>query len=207
MRVDSERLEILFKKADQVRAEISMYSLAGDKIPVSVDDLEDAVRRMYSVRIEAVLVPVRSQFVQSMMERFNNGLIRIVVKTSLPHDEKRFSVTKELSHVILDEKEDWSCDVGNTIAELLEFTRIDVDTNGDHETTNRVIIAENLASFLALEILYPPDRRDVDFVALQSSDPKTSLAKLALYYELPIKVIETAHAGWYRELRMKCAQK
>jgi len=192
MIVESKRLKVLFRKAAQVEAEIRAYVIAGDKIPVSVEDIQSTVGMMYTLTIEKHIVPVNTTYLQSMMLRYANGRIRILVKAALPHDEKRFAVCKEISHVIMDEQEDWSLEVLNTITNLIEVSRLDIQTEGKSTAPNGAIITEKLAAYLAIELLYPHDLREADFVALEKGE--TSFAKLALRYEIPLKEIETAHA-------------
>ena len=97
-------------------------------------------------------------------------------------DAKRFAAIKELCHVIIDEKEDWSPEGSKTIGTLLvEFSLVD----GGIATF--VSQSETLAEFAAIELAYPYADRTADRKSIKAGN--LTIVKIAGTYKLPEAII------------------
>lgn len=194
MIVPQARLISLFKKVEQLREEARAYTLAGDRSVLGVEDIQALVERMYNVRISKKEVVSTSVFLHSMVLRYGDGSAQILARANLPDPAKRFGVTKELCHLMLDEPEDWSVRGADTIDSLIRVFSLDVSQNGDHEPDDQIIVCEALAELAAAELLYPFSAREADLAALENRT--ISYAKLAIEWKLPQRIIELAlHPG------------
>jgi Zn-dependent peptidase ImmA (M78 family) len=187
MYVDSKKIENLFRKIKQIQEHKDMYCLNKDHVPISVDDVKYVISDMYSLKIGIQEVMYEGTFLRSIVERYNNNHALIYVKHDLANDLKRFSATKELMHLAIDEKEDWSTDGVETVSSYL--VEMSLSTENGKMAKNGAQ-SEALAEVAAIEILYPYRFRDVDRekVAAQPN----ALSRLALEYEIPKFIVGRA---------------
>ena len=201
MLVSDSRLEKLFNKVAKIREYCQPNSGVPQVCPISVEDIQAAVERVCQVNIEKNSVLSTGLFLHSMLLRYDNGKCIILLREDLTESVKRYAAVKELAHIFLDEKEDWSTDGMKTISGLIELRLLERAGNGEHEPSNQVIIAEHLAEIAAVELLYPPQKRLEDRVLLEGS--RVSYRKLAAKYSVPIRAVRFAHMRWYCEIREK----
>ena len=162
MLVDAGRLEALFKKVQQVQEEVKSYCLGGDAPAISVDDLQYAVESMYGLKVSLKLVDVLSDYVDSFVLRYRDNTATIVMRKGMTDYAMRFAAVKELSHLVLDEHEDWSPDPVQTITGLLDMRIKETLTRGRHIPANDVLVCEHIAELAAAEFLYPVMFRNGD---------------------------------------------
>ena len=195
MLVDDKHLEVAFRKAAQVRDEIRTYQLGGERFPTSVDDLFEIVGRMYECEITRRLVPFPSQHLRAFVIRYANGSAEVCVKKEQTPEDRRFSAVKELSHIILDEKEDFQPDGVSTINAYIEEEQVDFIE--DQTPPERYIQNELIAFFLALEVLFPREMQEAAYEQLQGGHMDEH--KLCARYGLPAWVVFKAMQDDYRE--------
>jgi hypothetical protein len=195
MLLDSRKTKECFLKIRQIKEHRNIYCLSRDAIPVSAEDLFWVIGDMYNLKIDKVEVVFESEFLNSLVERFNNQTANVFVKYSLNKDGKRFAAVKELMHLALDEREDWSVDGTKTLGDL--FVEMSLG-NGHQVVAANAIQSEALAEIAAIEILYPYEFRAADKEALLAN--KTTLAKLALEYDVPPFIISKALSNWFNDI-------
>lgn len=149
---------------------------------VSIENIQIIVGRLAQLRIEKYVVNFDGASLRGNVERYDNR-VAIHVRASLSDSWRRFTVVKELCHLLLDSAEDWSVDVVKTIAELLSF----VGFNGEESAEIR---SEKLAEIMALELVYPIEDRRGDKQRIADGE-KT--ADIAAQRKVPAIWIERAH--------------
>ena len=190
MRIDDGHLDTLFRKVFQVQEEVRLYCLGGDSHTVSIDDLTSAITRMYDcpiTRSEIRGLPVRH--VDSFLLRYEKHC-EIIVNRSLPDADFRFACTKELSHILLDEREDWSTDGVRTIETLVQDNELEIFLDGKHEP-DAGMVWEHLALFAAAEFLYPRFQLRKDHEDLIKGT--ISIEDIAKKRRLPISRVKLVH--------------
>ena len=198
MLVSDGCLERLFTRVQTIKTAMGC-SPSGLPTPVSVEDVQKAVESICDVTVEKSVVLSSGLFLHSMLFRFNSRRCVILLREDLSESIRRFATLKELSHIFLDDEEDWSTDATKTIAGLIELGLLEREQNGEHEPRNQVIVAEHLAEIAATELVYPPERRQKDRILLDSAE--ISYRRLSATYGAPIRAVRFAHMRWYCDLR------
>lgn len=199
MLVSSDKCLAVFQKVKQIKEHKILYCLSRDHIPVSIEDLEWVIGDMYKLTINKEEVSFEADFLRGMLERYENGNVRILIWQGQAIDWKRFVTTKELLHLVIDEEEDWSPEGSETIDQLLIESALGTEDN--EGTVDNEVQSEVLAEIAAIEILYPYEFREADVRAL--NDETTTYVKLAMYYEIPEFVVSQALHPQYLQLCQK----
>lgn len=111
----------------------------------------------------------------------------------------RFAAVKELCHIAIDLREDWSPLGHMTIESLLLEDQLDRQEIGGSDANGRPLApipaqSERLAIIAATELMYPHHYRNGDLKDLGAS--KTTLRRIALHFHVPEYVIGSAlHPG------------
>jgi Zn-dependent peptidase ImmA (M78 family) len=197
MLIASQKFATAFKKVLQIKEHKDLYCLDPSRIPVSIEDLVHVVSDMYGLKISINEVVFEGDRVRGLVERYNNQRALIYIRHNMTPELKRFSVTKELMHLAIDEHEDWSVNGVATISDFLVEMSI-VDGNAVAKNGSQ---SEMLAEIAAIEVLYPAEFRVSDKSDLASG--KTTLIKLSLHYEIPVFVVDKALQPWYVALSEK----
>lgn len=182
----SDKVYAAFELARELD-EMLWMSGTGATFPyLSVDQFRDLVADRTAVAIRLRTIDVETKAVYGFIERWeeagNKACIYIV--KNIPPRWKRFVGVKELCHLVLDNKDDWSPDGADTLQRLTFTVGItDIDA-----LENRAFRSENVAEMAAIELLYPhEDRRQhvADILA-----KKTDVPTIAAKYRLPEVIIQ-----------------
>jgi Zn-dependent peptidase ImmA (M78 family) len=141
-------------------------------------------------------VPFEATFLRGLIERYANKVI-IYVRKNQDEDWKRFVTIKELCHIVIDEKEDWSASGASIIKNLISEHKLNKMT-----AAPRAVQSEIFAEIAAIELLYPFNARAADIVALDYGS--MTLARIAGYYKIPEAIVERALSENYAELAAYC---
>ncbi len=190
MLLDPAKAEAVFRKVKHVREEYRVYTHAPNLNVLSIEDLFKIVERMYGGKIERFGVPFSASYTRGMLLRYEGRSI-IYVRHQLDDDWKRFTAVKETSHIILDEKEDWSTDGVQTIAELQN----DLSLNGNGQFAKRTTQSEIFAELAAMELMYPHECRKSDL-----GNGELNLTKIAIQHGMPLAMVERALSKSYRAI-------
>jgi Zn-dependent peptidase ImmA (M78 family) len=179
------RFVLMLKKIQQVRNHYKQYILGGDGVPISLKDLMWVIGDMYDIKVSIYEVDYVGEFTRGLIERYADRA-RILIRAGIHERLRKFVVAKELSHIIIDEREDWSPLGSETIrkamierASLTELHRLSPST-----------MSETYAHAAAIELLYPLEYREDDAVKLQNGE--LTLQELADHYQIPPFLIEHA---------------
>ena len=146
---------------------------------VSVENLQKIIGRLAQLRIRKLLVDFEGTSLRGNVERYEDR-VEIHVRKSLSDSWRRFTVVKELCHLLLDGEEDWSVDVVTTIADLLAFSGFSGEETAE-------IRSEKLAEIMALELIYPIEDRRPDLASI--ADGK-KISEIAASRKIPAIWIE-----------------
>jgi len=145
-----------------------MHTEADENRAVSIENLHRVFACLAGIHIRKLLVDFEGGSLRGNVERYEDHAI-IHVRLSQSDYWQRFTVVKELCHVLLDEKEDWSTDVVETISGLLAFTGL----NGEESAPIR---SEKLAEVMALELVYPLEYRAEDRAYIEAGGKVTEVS-------------------------------
>ena len=119
MLVSSEKIDFVLREVQRVKEHRELYLRNADRIPVSVKDLQWVIQDMNKITIEMVMVSFVAVHVRGSLERYEDGHARILVHEDQGESMRRFTTVKEMSHLIIDQEDDWSADGTDTIIELI----------------------------------------------------------------------------------------
>lgn len=208
MLVSTAKIESTYRKVKLIKEHMVQYCIAPDRAKLSIEDLQWCICDMYGVRIEKFEVAFEGEYLRGLVERYESHA-RILIRAGQPDEWMRFTAAKELCHIAIDQREDWSTKGHETIQSLLLEDQLDHKENGDPaiEATRKLasttVQSERLAIIAATELMYPHEFRANDAVEMQAN--KTSLRKIALHFHVPEYVvgsalhpgrIELARIGW-----------
>jgi Zn-dependent peptidase ImmA (M78 family) len=191
MLIDREKAENAFRKVKFVREHYRAYILAPNMNVLSVEDLISVVASMYNTEIVRREVEFEAEFIRGMLLRYPDRA-EIFVRRNLDNDLKRFTTVKEVCHIFLDEKEDWSPDGVQTITDLKN------DIILDDELAKPTSQSETVAELAAMELMYPYECRAGDKAGVANG--QQSISKIALHHKMPSAWVERALSTRYQEL-------
>lgn len=178
----TSKLESTFRKVRDIQDFIRTYAKAPSSLVISVDDVKWAIEEKYGLKITLELVDFPGSYIRGMVERYDNGQANIFVKEKQDEDPTlneywhRFIATKEMAHLAIDEKEDWSVDGTETIEDLIREHEID---RGSPPRDG--IQSEVLAEIAAVELLYPWEFRQNDIDSGKSNQELSAIHKVPQY--------------------------
>lgn len=183
------KMLLVFIWARRVNHHYWMHTEADDDGAVSIENIQRVVSRLAGIYIRKLAVDFEGSSLRGNVERYPDHIV-IHVRANQSEFWQRFTVVKELCHVLLDEKEDWSTDVVDTISGLLAFAGF----NGDEPPPIR---SEKLAEIMALELVYPLEFRAEDRAFLAAGG---KVAEVAEKRKVPPLWVERALSESYLEM-------
>lgn len=196
MLVTTKRIEAVYRKVKLIKEHMQKNCLAADRIKLSVEDLQWCISDMYNLKIEKLEVAFEGTYLRGMVERYKEHA-RILIRAGQGEEWMRFTTTKELCHLAVDELEDWSPKGHETIERLLIEEHLDQsEAEKSQKPTQARQLAdskaqsEKMAEIAAIELMYPHEFRKNDMAAL--AEQKTTLKALALHFHVPEYVIGSA---------------
>ena len=192
MYIDLTKTVNAFRKVRQVREEYERYAIGGIPTKISVDTLRDIVSQMYEREIVMRAVPYGAMLTRGLIAEYGSQSI-VYVSRSLDEDWLRFTVVKEICHIVIEEEEDWSVDGVETIKNLI----LDIRLAGQHDPNDNATQSEILAELAAIELMYPFDSRQFDRKRLVAGE--TNPVKLANEQGLPQAIIAQAVSKRYND--------
>jgi hypothetical protein len=185
--VYTTKLESTFRKVRDIQDFIKTYGRAPLSTEVSVEDIQWAIEEKYGLKITLELIDFPGVHIRGMMERYQSGQANVFVRKNQASDVvvngywHRFIAVKEMAHLAIDEKEDWSVDGAETIEDLIDEHEMD---RGSPPRDG--IQSEVLAEIAAIELLYPWEYRQNDI-----DSGKTPL-ELSNIHKVPLYVVQRA---------------
>ncbi|MBL4768110.1 MAG: ImmA/IrrE family metallo-endopeptidase [Rhodobacteraceae bacterium] len=182
----------VYIKISHLREEIATYCIAPGRLDLSVEDFQRIVGKAYDIEITKQIVPFEGELLRGLVERYEDRAL-IYIRRQLSSDEQRFTAVKELCHIVIDEKEDWSNDGVATIGGLMFEYSID-----NNEEANRMIQSEIWAEIAAIELMYPYDDRVNDHTRLDNGT--TSIQVIAGQHAIPASIVSRAQAESFHKM-------
>jgi hypothetical protein len=188
--LDPQKVIAVLEKVRVVREHLAKYCHKPQNHLLSIMDLHWAVEDIYQLKIEMWEVSYDAIYSQGTIERWKDNRARILIRSDQSDFDRRFTTVKELSHIIIDEKDDWSIFGVETIKGLVTEWRFTIENNGGLNNPTRPLQSELLAVLAAIELMYPFEFREADIEKLNQN--QTSITKIALTHEAPEHCIEDA---------------
>lgn len=184
MRIKWEHLGAIYKEAKKIRLHLNRTSQSVNAIPVSLDDLTDAIKEIYGFDIEVRLVEFDSTSVRGMIEIYDNRAIITIDAEANLHDT-RYVFAKEVCHIVVLSKDNETKDPG-AIIDYYVHNRPETD-NGAHPED---VICEEVTKHGAVELLFPPPLRQS--LKEEIAAGTTTVFKIAEKLQIPQHLIEFA---------------
>ncbi|MBR1198796.1 hypothetical protein JQ574_22630 [Bradyrhizobium sp. AUGA SZCCT0158] len=204
MLVSQEKLRSTYRKVKQIKEHMKAYSLAPDRAKLSVEDLQWCISDFYGVTIEKIEVDFEGDTLRGLIERYESSA-RILVRAGQGEEWMRFTTVKELCHILIDEREDWSPAGHDTIDSMLLEDFLDEHETEETAKARKLAAAsaqsEKLAVIAATELMYPHEYREADVRSI--AEGKTTLKAIALHFHVPVYVVGSAHHPGRMELARK----
>lgn len=176
-------LESAFEKVKFVKEHKAMMCLDPDRIPVSISDLKWVIGEYTQVSIEMYVVQFGSNYVYGLEERYASSA-KIYIRADQGNFMSRYTAAKELSHILVDSEDDWDPKGSSTIDKLLLQL---ASPPGENDSS---VQSENLAGYVAIELLYPYEHRRGDAESVEKG--KLTLEYLSMHYEIPVNIVGIA---------------
>lgn len=192
MLIDSEDIKRILNKVRIAREHLSATWPPKDACVLSVMDFHWAVQDIYGLQIEMLKVSFQAQHLRGTTERRGKDLpSRVLVRAEQTPEFQRFVAVKELCHLMIDEKDDWSSAGVETIRGLLKEWELLGENGTGHMDPSNPLESEMLAEIAAIEMLYPREFRANDIAKI--AEKQTTIQKIALDHDVPPYAIEQAH--------------
>lgn len=141
---------------------------------MSVENIQHIIELMTRLKVEKFSVDFPGNVIRGNYERYADRAVIHVRKSQSP-EWVRFTIVKELCHVLIDKDADFSTDAEATIRELVEYSGL---ATGDH--MSNVMLSERIAEIIALELVYPFEYRDQDAAAVAAGAQHSAIAATRL---------------------------
>jgi Zn-dependent peptidase ImmA (M78 family) len=171
-----------FREAHLLTETIRQYCIAGDKVPVSISDIQYAIEQRYSIKVETYFVGLKSDLVRGTFELYDGKAI-IYIDANLPKQFARYVCVKEMCHIILKDTECITIDPVKIIEGFVQWDLCDNEAKQD-------IVSESLAKVAAVELLFPFDLRERARIRLEAGE--ATIFTIAEWLEIPEWTVEYA---------------
>jgi hypothetical protein len=167
-------------------------------------DLHYVVEEVYGLKIEIIEVYFSATYLRGKTERYTDNRARVLVRSNMSEQDKRLATVKELCHLALDEKDDWSSDGAGMLEALI------ADCQGvvlpPEQAKATPLESEAIALLAAGELMYPSEFRDNDAAKVVAKE--VTVSAIAIQHDVPPFVVEQAlrQESRYKALRAETIQ-
>ena len=206
MQIHNDRIVKMLKKVAVLRTQLGAMCLAKQGPVLSVMDLHYVVEQVYGLKISMLEVDFAAVYLRGKVERYADNTARVLVRSGVTDMDKRLTAVKELSHLALDEEDDWSADGAAMVDALIEENRSFLRKGSGIESPTSPQQSEALALMAAIELLYPYEYRAGDAAKLREGS--TTISAIALHHDVPPFVIDQALESeeWMAGFRSEATQ-
>ncbi len=171
------------EKARELIEVYETYVRAADASARSMDDMVWVARDYLNKRVEIhdLDVIADDKIIRGVFAAFDDGHYEIFLLAELGERERRFVLTKEMMHVLLDEERCRNMDIYEHVQEATSSFTIE-DSNPDSP-----VATELLAEVAAMEFLLPYSKRKA---IIQHCDGDPDYALFARRYGIPQSYVE-----------------
>lgn len=185
----------MFSEVKKVREALKTYCLAPDKVPVSRDDIGEAILQHYNIKIKSRLVPINTGLVHSIVEIYPDNAI-ISIASNLNTSMTRYAFVKEVCHIMIINGDNITIDPGDIIEYFVLRQALP-----EKPEKSAVIISEEVTMSGAIELLFPFDLRMAAKDRIANGDD--TLFTTAEWLEIPEFLVEFALSEKYHRFSEK----
>lgn len=185
MFINSQELQVVINRADQINDDYALKFITGGDPQKSVDYLlemcpEHAAQKNISVL--EIDIDYETSAVYSMCV-ISDEEVDIAIAKNLNHCWKRYTICKELFHILIDKDEARNLNFAlHTEEVVVSFPR-----SGDELHPSKSVAAEMLAEFATMEFLFPYAQRE-KILKLNTGSP--NYPDIAQFYRIPKVLVE-----------------
>lgn len=193
MHADVSHLVKLLKGVGHIRETVQQYTLPGNPVAMSVDDLKYAFEQMDGREIKIGSVgSSKEELARGICLPYENKVV-ILLDGPMTAYMKRFVAVKEMCALILKDDQYLTPDAALLVSVLVSEHKKPTDGEAPDFVT-----ADAWAEVAATELLFPYDQRPAARVALKNK--ATTLFQLSEAYQIPERIIEDALADEHHEM-------
>ena len=177
MNLQPAALEAALAQANEVSDHYNLNHLTGHDPMRVVDYILDscAALGVGPVSIYEADIPYEQSAVYSMVVMNNDGSSDIVLARDLNHCWRRYTVCKELFHILIDREEYRNIDV------FTHTESVSVDFKLDDSSPEPAVAAEMLCEIATMEFMFPYRARELILGSAQPPDYRA----IAIQYRIP----------------------
>jgi hypothetical protein len=182
VRISTDELQFCLEKAKEISEQYKLISIASDDPQRSADYLRDCCQQYLKIKIEVQRIDIdrNSSAVLGAFFKNGDGTYTICYASGLNYCWMRYTVCKELFHVILDREEYRNMDLE---AHITEVTVAFPDRESEPSASVR---SEVLAEIAAMEFMFPYAER----VQELNGPHKDNCLAIAEKYKVPQVYVE-----------------
>lgn len=148
---------------------------------ILVENVQKVVSKMTGVEIEKEIVDIEENSIRGFIDRYP-GKAKIFITSGQSIPWQKFSVVKELSHILYDMEDSYEPDPDVTMDQLLQYVGPFLDGE-----MSAALLSEHIAEILAMEIYYPLEFRTEDHKFLKDGG---DISELVEKRQVPQLIIE-----------------
>ncbi len=194
MQITLEELVKAFREVAKVREAMRAYCVGHDGSKLSLDDLTVAINECYGIKLEAVEIKPRNGSVRGLVITLPNGEAKVLIQRGLPEDGRRYVFAKEAGQIMIANGENLT----DRPSGIIEFYTQDDSALPNDEGVGQDIRSEELAKFIAIELLFPRELREGAIKRI--ADNEESSLELAAQLEMPDYLVEYVLSDRYRTI-------
>ncbi len=191
MQISNAKVALMLLKVELVREQLAATCVGKPEPALRVMDLHHVIQEMYGLQIDMKEVSFTAAYLKGHVLRYQDSRAVVMVRANLSKADKRIVTVKELCHLFLDEKEDWSTDgvsiIDSMIDEVIAWSEDEVGLTDPSSPLQ----SELMAMLAATELAYPHEYRAADLAKLERNE--TTVQAIALQHDVPPFIIEHAY--------------
>jgi Zn-dependent peptidase ImmA (M78 family) len=160
-----------------------------EALNMRVENIQRIVSWMSRLPVEKLEVDFEGEIIRGVYERYADRVV-IYIRKKQSKEWIRFTIVKELCHLLIDQVGDFFPDGVETLRGLLKF-----EMKADDMTP--ALLSERLAEVTALELIYPLEFREPDLADLKAK--KVTIADIVAKREVPSLWVQYALDDEYIE--------
>jgi len=189
MQVSKEKTKRVFKLVRDLEDAMRQYCKdKGESVPVPWENVVLGVEQLVGIKIKVERKLIETQEPNGMILRYSDKTADIKVRPGMTDDLDNFTIIKEAMHPLVDEGNNLSTDVADTLAKLVKSSWFG-DGDGKHDM-DPVLQSEHLATVAGAAVVVPRPRRADYMKAVAASE--TTIAKIAVELNVPEHFVELA---------------
>lgn len=180
MIIQSSHIDAALAKANEVADYYKLHFITGNDPMRAMDYVLQSANQIGLGPIRILELDEEKHAVVSMCVMHNDGSSDIVLAKGLNHCWKRYSICKEIFHILIDQEQYRNLDI------FAHTEMVSVGVALDDSNVQPGVAAEYLAEFAAMEFLFPYANREAIIKSIKEPD----YLAIATQYRIPQLLVD-----------------